>query len=240
MASNSPKPQVGPRQRPFSLTLCRFLAQLWVSAPSGRVEGGRRGSMKTWHKILIACGVFLLILAAFTAFILPGIVKSRAIRAVEEATGRKLAIGDVSINPVTWNAEVRGVRLTERDGTTTFASFSSARVSVSPSSIFRGAPIVSEARLRSPYVHIVRTGANTYNFSDLLEKKGPEKPEPSKERARFAVSNIVVANGAIDFIDRGLAAEKRHRVSGLELGVPFVSTIPHYADSYIAPGSGRW
>ncbi|RNC68376.1 MAG: DUF748 domain-containing protein [Desulfuromonadales bacterium] len=191
--------------------------------------------MKRWQRGTLGAGVFLVLVAGFTAFILPGIVKSRAIRAVEEATGRKLAIGDVSINPVTWNAEVKGVRLTERDGTTTFASFSSARVAVSPASIFRGAPVVSEARLRSPYVHLVRTGANTYNFSDLLEKKGPEKQEKPTERARFAVSNIVVTNGAIDFIDRGLAAEKRHRVSGLELGIPFVSTIPHYADSYIAP-----
>lgn len=127
------------------------------------------------------------------------------------------------------------MRLTERDGTTTFASFSSARVAVSPASIFRGAPIVSEARLRSPYVHLVRTGANAYNFSDILEKKGPENPQPKKERARFSVSNIAVTNGSIDFIDQGLAVEKRHRVSGLELGVPFVSTIPHYADIYIAP-----
>ncbi len=191
--------------------------------------------MKTWHKVLMGCGIFLVILAAFTAFVLPGIVRSRAIQAVAEATGRKLSIGDVSINPVTWNAEVRGVRLTERDGTTTFASFSSARVAVSPSSIFRGAPVVSEAQLRSPYVHLVRTGANAYNFSDLLEKKGPEKPEAPKERARFSVSNITVTNGSIDFIDQGLAAEKRHRVRGLELGVPFVSTIPHYANIYIAP-----
>lgn len=191
--------------------------------------------MKAWHKILVGCGIFLVILAGFTAFVLPGIVRSRAIQAVEEATGRKLAIGDVNINPVTWTAEVRGVRLTERDGTTTFASFSSARVSVSPSSIFRGAPIVSEARLRSPYVHLVRTGANAYNFSDLLEKKGAEKPEPSKGRARFSVSNISVTNGSIDFIDRGLAVEKQHHVRGLELGVPFVSTIPHYADIFIAP-----
>lgn len=57
--------------------------------------------MKTWHKILIGCGIFLLILAAFTAFVLPGMVKGRAIRAVEEATGRKLSIGAVSINPFT-------------------------------------------------------------------------------------------------------------------------------------------
>lgn len=191
--------------------------------------------MKTWHRILVGCGIFLVVLAGFAAFVLPGIVRSRAIQAVEKATGRKLSIGDVSINPITWTAEVRGVRLTERDGTTTFASFSSARVSVSPSSIFRGAPIVSDAQLSSPYVHLVRTGPNTYNFSDLLEKKGPEKPEPAKERARFSVSNIAVTNGSVDFIDRGLAVEKRHQVRGLELGVPFVSTIPHYAGIYIAP-----
>ena len=190
--------------------------------------------MKRWHKAAIGFGIFLVLLAGFTAFILPGIVKGRAIREVEAATGRKLAIGGIAINPFTWTAEVRGVRLTERDGTTPFASFSSARVAVSPASIFRGAPIVSEAQLRSPYLHLVRTGANRYNFSDLLEKKGPPKKADEKP-ARFSLNNITVSGGSVDFIDQGLAAEKRHQVRGVEIAVPFVSTIPHYADRYIDP-----
>lgn len=190
--------------------------------------------MKTWHKVLIGCGVFLVVLAAFTAFVLPGIVKSRAIRAVAEATGRTLAIGDISINPFTWTAEVQGGRLTERDGATPFVSFSSARVAVSPASIFRGAPIVSEVRLRSPYLHLVRTGANRYNFSDLLEKKGAPKKGDEKP-ARFSLNNITVSGGSVDFIDQGLPVEKRHQVRGIEIAIPFVSTIPHYADRYIDP-----
>ncbi|WP_298272672.1 DUF748 domain-containing protein [Geobacter sp.] len=189
--------------------------------------------MKRWHKAAIGVGAFLVLLAGFTAFILPEIVKGRTIRAVEEATGRKLAIGAIAINPFTWTVEVRGVRLTERDGTTTFASFSNVRLAVSPKTVFRAAPIVREARLSSPYLHIVRTAPNTYNFSDLLERKGAPKKEEG--RFEFSLNNLAIANGAIDFVDRGLPAEKRHQVRGIELGVPFVSTIPYYADRYIDP-----
>lgn len=191
--------------------------------------------MRVWKKLVIGGVVFLVCLLAFIAFILPGIVKSKAIRAVEESTGRKLAIGAIALNPLNWTAEVRDVRYTERDGRTVFASFSSVRVAVSPSSIFRWAPIVSELRVSSPYLHLVRTGANTYNFSDLLEKKQPTaKKEPEKPFA-FSLNNISVVNGSIDFIDQGLPVEKRHQIRRLELAVPFISTIPYYADRYIDP-----
>ncbi|WP_298434734.1 DUF748 domain-containing protein, partial [Geobacter sp.] len=190
--------------------------------------------MKRWHKAAIGVGTFLLLLAGFIAFILPGIVKGRAIRAVEEATGRKLAIGAIAINPFIWTAEVRDVRLTERDSATTFVSFSSARVAVSPASLFRGAPIVSEARLRSPHLHLVRTGANRYNFSDLMEKKGAAR-KGDETPPRFSLNNFIISGGSIDFIDQGLSVEKRHGVRDIDLAVPFVSTIPYYADRYIDP-----
>ncbi|WP_236685642.1 AsmA family protein [Geobacter pickeringii] len=190
--------------------------------------------MKRWQKVVAGCAAVLVLAAGFVAFALPGIVRSQAMRRVEAATGRTLAIGDISLNPFTWTAEVRDVRLTERDKATPFVSFSSARVAVSPASIFRGAPIVSEARIRSPYLHLVRTGANRYNFSDLLEQKGPPKKGDEKP-ARFSLNNITVSGGSVDFIDQGLPAEKRHQVRGIEIALPFVSTIPHYADRYIDP-----
>lgn len=191
--------------------------------------------MRVWKKLVIGGVIVLVCLAGFIAFVLPGIVKSRAIRAVEESTGRKLAIGAISLNPLNWTAEVRDVRYTERDGRTVFASFSSVRVAVSPSSVFRWAPIVSELRVSSPYLHLVRTGANTYNFSDLLEKKQPTAANKKEQRPAFSLNNISLVNGAIDFVDQALPAVKRHEVRGLELAVPFISTIPYYADRYIDP-----
>jgi uncharacterized protein involved in outer membrane biogenesis len=153
---------------------------------------------------------FLIRVAAFVAFILPGIVKERAIRGIEAATGRKLTIGRIAINPLTWTAEVEKVRLTERGRNVTFVSFSSARISVSPVSIFRAAPVVSELRLISPYVHLERTAANTYNFSDLLHRKesGGAGKEIPTESAQFSLNNIIISNGAVDFDDEAVSVEK--------------------------------
>lgn len=190
--------------------------------------------MKRWHKAAIGVGVGIILLAGFIGLILPGIVKTRAMEGVEAATGRKLSVGDISINPFTWTVEVRDVRFTEPDKTTVFASFSSARVEVSPASIFRRAPVVREARLSSPHVRIVRVGPNTYNFSDLLKKK---KDEPKKDEgiARFSLNNITIANGSLDFVDQGERVIRRHELRRLDLGIPFLSTIPYFADRYITP-----
>lgn len=190
--------------------------------------------MKRWKKTaLITVGIVIL-LAGLVAFVLPGVVKSQAVQRVEAATGRKLAIGEVSINPLSWTLEVRALRLSERGGGDTFAAFSSARIVLSPASLFRLAPIVSEARLASPYLRIVRTGANSYNFSDLLEGKKEKKGEKAG-LPRFSVNNIAIVNGSVDFIDRGLPVEKRHAVRKVEIAIPFVSTMPYLADRYVTP-----
>lgn len=190
--------------------------------------------MKKWKKPALWLLAILLLLAVFIAFILPGIVKSKAIKGIEDATGRKASIARISLNPLTWTARVEGFRLMEKREAVTFASFSSVQISVSPKSIFRFAPIVGRARISSPYIHIVRTAANTYNFSDLLEGK-KEPKEKSGKTPRFSVNNITIDNGSIDFIDQALPAEKRHTLRRIELGVPFISNISYLADRYVQP-----
>ena len=192
------------------------------------------GSMKLWKKWVVGCAVFLLVLAGFIALILPGIVRSQAVKQVEAATGRKFSVGKVSLNPFTWTAEVRDVRLSEKDGRATFVSFSSVRATVSPASIWRAAPVISKAYVTAPYIHLVRTAANTYNFSDLMEPKGPKK-EKAEKTARFSLNNIVISNGSVDFLDRALPQEKSHTVRRVELGIPFISNIPYLADKYVLP-----
>ena len=183
--------------------------------------------MKRWKKAaLITVGIVLL-LAGFVAFVLPGIVKSQVVQRVEAATGRKLGIGRVSINPFTWTVVIRDFRFSERGGGETFVAFSSARIAVSPVTIYRRAPIIASARITSPHFRIVRVGANSYNFSDLL-KWLPLVP-------RLSVNNLTITNGSVDFIDRGLLVEKRHELRKIELAVPFITTVRYLADRYITP-----
>ena len=185
--------------------------------------------MKRWKKAaLIIIGIVLL-LAGFVAFVLPGIVKNQAVQRVEAATGRKLAIGGISINPFAWTIEVRDLRFSDRGGET-FATFSSARIAVSPSSLYRRAPIIASARITSPHLRIVRVGANIYNFSDLFKRQ----PQHSQQ-SRFSLNNLMITNGSVDFIDQGLPIEKRHELRKIELAVPFITTISYLAGRYITP-----
>ena len=183
--------------------------------------------MKRWKLASLFCLGSVLLLAGFVAFALPGILKSRAVQRVESATGRKLAIGGISINPFTLTVTVRDLRLSEPGGGEGFATLSSARVSLSPASLYRRAPVIAAARLSAPHLRIVRVGANRYNFSDLL-KFLPLHP-------RLSVNNLTVNNGCIDLVDRGLPSEKRHELRSIELAVPFITTMPYYAERYIAP-----
>jgi hypothetical protein len=189
--------------------------------------------MKRWQKWAWGFGVALVLGVGFTAFILPAIIRTKAIAGIEAATGRKAAIARIVINPLTWTVRVEGFSLKEKGSDVTFASFSSVRVYVSARSIFRLAPIVNEAQLTAPYVHVVRTAANTYNFSDLLEgKKKEEKP------LHFSVNNITVENGSVDFVDRAIPVEKRHTLRRIEVGIPFISNIPYLAERYVLPHFG--
>ena len=188
-----------------------------------------------WKKatiILLAC---MTLLAAFVGLLLPSIIKTRAVEAVQKETGRTLAIGDIAINPFTWTVRVDRVRLSEKGSDARFLSFSSVRAGISPSSIFRGAPVISEITLASPAVTIVRTGANAYNFSDLLEKKGKSSSKDKDDPDRFSINNITLTNGSVDFIDKALPSETRHRIEGLELAIPFFSNIPYLAERYVTP-----
>jgi uncharacterized protein involved in outer membrane biogenesis len=190
--------------------------------------------MKSWQKLIIGCVTVVLFLAGFTAFILPGIVRSQAVKQLEATTGRKVSIDKVSINPFTLVVKVDKFRMLEKEGGIPFASFSSARMNFSIRSLVNFAPVVTDAQLTAPYVHIVRTAANTFNFSDLLAGKKSEKQKNEKP-FRFSLNNIVVANGSIDFIDRGLAREKTHTVRQLSIAVPFISSISFLADIYVQP-----
>ncbi|MEI6224418.1 MAG: DUF748 domain-containing protein [Deltaproteobacteria bacterium] len=190
---------------------------------------GKRSSI--WKWLLGAAGAVVvlgLLLAALVAFVVPGLVQTQAAKGMEAATGRKLAIGTVSIHPFTWRVEIGDVTLSEVGGKGTFASFQRGEATVSPGSILRGAPVISHVRLVKPHFDVVRTGPSTYNFSDLL--KYLTMPVPA-----LSLEDVAITEGSIDFTDRAFGKAERHTVRNAELMVPFLTTVPARAAEYGNP-----
>ena len=176
----------------------------------------------------LAVVVLALVAAALVAWVVPGMAKREASRGFEQATGRKLAIGDISIHPFTWEVVIRDLSMSEVGGTGTFASFKRAEARVGLSSLWRGAPVISKVRLEAPTFNVIRTGPNTYNFSDLI--KYLMMPVPS-----IQLNDVAITGGTIDFHDRALPKEELHTVRNGELIVPFLTTIPAEASEYGNP-----
>ena len=184
-------------------------------------------------QIIIGCCITLVTGLLFTAFILPMIVRSQLEQQVGKATGRVCSVRSVAINPLNWSVKVRGVRLGERDNRATFVSFSSLGFRVSPTSVFRLAPVVNDLKLHAPYVHVVRTGPNSFNFTDIIQRQPPKKKDAGP--LRFSLNNIVLDTGRVDFEDLAPRTPTRHTVTGLDVQIPFISNISYFADRYVDP-----
>jgi uncharacterized protein involved in outer membrane biogenesis len=176
---------------------------------------------------LVALGLVALFFLAF-----PPLARYIAVQKISEATGRHTDIGRISFNPFTLSAQISGFRMAEKDGKSTFVSFSSARLSLSALSLPKRAFIVDELELASPYLHLVRSAPNQFNFTDLIT--GKKEPKP-KESYLYSLNNITVQHGSLDFTDQALAREKQHQLREVALRVPFFSNIPYLADRYVTP-----
>lgn len=180
--------------------------------------------------------VIVLLLALLT----PLFVKRQAIGWVADNTTRVLTLDKVRFNPLTLTVEIAGLHLSGPDGIGEFLAFERLRIALSLRSLYDRALIMRRVTLDGPRLHLVRTGANSYDIDDLLAlaKTAEETPPPTAEPEKpllYSFNNIELRNGLIEFIDRGLAEPKTHTLTDLNLSVPFIGNIPYVVDLFVTP-----
>lgn len=189
------------------------------------------------RNILIGIAIFYLLLGIIGFFVLPPFVKSFLLERLSAELGRSVAIDTMSINPYALSAEVGPVSIREKDGKTVFVSFDKLFLNAELDSLFKGGPVLSEIRLEKPVIHIVRNVDGTYNFSDLIEKYAhkaeTDKKSGTETKTAFSLNNIRILNGSIDFVDG--PKKTTHTIRELTLQIPFISTLPHYTETFVEP-----
>ena len=72
----------------------RAVATVWRDCHGG-------AGMKKLEVAVLAVLLFVVLVLIFVAFILSGMVRTRAVAKIEEMTGRQVSIADIAINPLT-------------------------------------------------------------------------------------------------------------------------------------------
>jgi outer membrane protein OmpA-like peptidoglycan-associated protein len=189
-------------------------------------------SKRNKYTLIATCILATLLL--FSATILPMIVRSKAVAAIEEATGRKAHIQSVSINPLTLTVAVKGFAIDEKEGTP-LVGFSQVRASLALASIYKRALILSYVTIDTPAFSFARTGPNRFSFSDILDRQKKTPTQDKKGEFLFSINNISVTNGSLDFDDRAVPGGRKHTIRALNIAIPFISNIPYLAEKYTDP-----
>ncbi|SFS03864.1 protein of unknown function [Dyella sp. OK004] len=205
---------------------------------NSRLAAGRERALKVYRshrvrKTLLILLIVLVVFGLFGFFAGPSIIKSQVETRATAALGRPVTLGKVHLNPYTLRLDVDQLHIGEPDGKSPFVDIDRLTVNTSWTSLFRLAPVLDELSLQHPQIHIARTGEQKFNFSDLIDRFASKPSDPTAPPARFALSNISVHNGDIQFDDQ--VAQAKHRIEQLELGIPFLANLPSSTDVFVKP-----
>ena len=186
-------------------------------------------SRRWLRRAAIALGaIAATILVAWVA--VPPIVRSQLETRMTEALARKTTVESVAFNPFSLRFTVRKLAIADGDRPAPLFAFDELVADLSSVSIWRWAPVLDSLRIVHPSASLSRDRDGRYNVQDLIDRASaaPEAPPPA-----FSLNNIEIDGGTFAF-DDGVAGRK-HRLEGLDAGIPFVSSLPHQVDIRVTP-----
>jgi hypothetical protein len=217
-----------------------------VASPNAPLPPPRRRWLRRLG-ITAVVGLVLFTLLGF--FVVPVVARRVAERQLGDLLGRRVTLAGIHLNPYALALTLDELTVYEADGVHPFVSFARLFVNAEWASLFQRGPVVKELRLEKPTVHVVRLKETAeawadlaaYNFSDIVARlaarpKSPEPPAPPTPGPppRFSLNNLQIVDGLFTFDDQPVHAH--HEIADLNVGLPFLSTLPVYLDAFVEPG----
>ena len=208
-----------------------------VAAPSAPTPRSRRLPRNRWLRRAVYAGGGLLGLWALGWLGVPPLLKWQGEKIASEQLGRPVRIGKVDFKPWTLELTLNDVAVAGADGAPDQFSVQRVYADAELQSLFRLAPVIDALQIEGPAVRLTHLGDGRYDIDDILARLArltarPQPAEPS-EPARFALYNIDLSDGRIDFDDR--AVGRQHEVRDLRLALPFISNLPSERQIKVQP-----
>lgn len=188
---------------------------------------------RTWLKVLAGVVLLALLWTGVLGWWLPGWVRPKVEAAATEALGTPVRIGQLAVQPWTLNVTADDIAVGPKGSE--ILRLQQAQAQLSLGSVWRFAPVLRRVTLTKPEVWVERQQADRFNFTPILEHLAKQaKPEPADaEPARFAIYNIRLTDGLVRYGDKVL--EQTHRIEAINIGVPFISSLPADEDVDVHP-----
>jgi Domain of Unknown Function (DUF748) len=218
--------------------------RLWDALGSSRLPGqGRWGSIAAMSEEvpqaataprrsralrgLLGFVAVLLLLWLLAWLAVPPIVKSQAEQRLSALLGREVRIGRIGFSPWSLTLTVEQFSVGAAAGAAA-AQLSVERVTANADlrSVLRLAPVIEALEIETPVLRVARVADGRYDFDDIIERfaMAPAEPANNDKPARFALYNLKLQGGSVEFDDRPV--QRMHRLQELQVALPFLSNLP--------------
>ena len=176
------------------------------------------------------CSLVLLWVLAWLA--LPPILRSQGEALASKALGRQVSIGRVQFLPWSLEVSLHDVSIADAQGQGFLLQVQRIYIDMELQSLLRLAPVVDAVEIDAPIVHVTQLAPGRTDLDDIIEKLS--QPGDGKAASTgFALYNIAVHGGAVDFVDR--TVNRTHEVRELEFSLPFISNLQAQRQVKVAP-----
>ncbi|HMA48903.1 MAG TPA: DUF748 domain-containing protein, partial [Magnetospirillaceae bacterium] len=169
-----------------------------------------------------AAFILLYLLAGF--FLLPAILRPRLIAAAQASLDRPVTLDGVGVNPLVLSVDLRGLRITEKDGAP-LLGFDRLHVRLSLDSLFHWAWSFGTITLEGFKGDIVRSGAGDINITRLVpaSSRSKDQPQPSP---RLLIHHLSIKNAAASFTDHVPATPFTTQIGPVNAEIDHLGTLP--------------
>jgi uncharacterized protein involved in outer membrane biogenesis len=175
----------------------------------------------------------LLLLWLVTWLGMPPLLKWQLQKQASAALGRAVTVERVDVRPWSLELAIEGLRVANAAGDAEQFSLGRFYADVELQSLIRLAPVAHAVALERPRLNVRHLGDGRYDVDDVLLRLSPKADAPPSDPAHFALFNITLSGGELVFVDDSVGAT--HRLSELDIGVPFLSNLPSRHDIVTEP-----
>ncbi len=164
---------------------------------------------------------------------LPPLLKWQLEKQGSAQLGRTVSVERVAFEPWALALTIEGLRVAQASGAGDQFTLQRLYIDAELQSVLRLAPVVDAIAIERPSLNLRHLGGGRYDVDDILQRLAqPASAEPG-DPSRFALYNIRVSGGEVNFVDEPLALT--HRLDQLALALPFLSNLPSRRDVVTQP-----
>lgn len=179
-------------------------------------------SKNPWLRWAVGCVVGILVVWALSWALVPSLLRHLVASRASEALGRQVSVAEVDFRPWSLELTLRDLVVRTLDGDAEQLAVERLYIDMELQSLVRLAPVLDALVVERPRLLLTHTQPGHYDIDDLIALAS--KPsDPAAAPLRFALHNLSLVDGAIDF--RDTVAGQDHHLTALQLGLPFLSNF---------------